>query len=144
VRALFALSITLGEYALESFASSRWTHVDLSVGVVHVWRSATKTGATKTPALALMATGESGAWWARCLPDCPQCGDRKAAQSVAEAERLGAAVEDVVCGLLILDLLAHGFRSAGHNAQICQASGLGSRWLPSVTAPSLGPGGDRQ
>jgi integrase len=48
LEALFVLSITLGLRPGE-LRQLTWDHVDLNRGVVHVWRSASKTGATKTP-----------------------------------------------------------------------------------------------
>jgi integrase len=48
LEALFVLSITLGLRPGELRKLS-WDHVDLNRGVVHVWRSASKTGDTKTP-----------------------------------------------------------------------------------------------
>ena len=48
LEALFVLSITLGLRPGE-LRQLTWSHVDLSRGVVHVWRSASKTGDTKTP-----------------------------------------------------------------------------------------------
>jgi len=46
--ALFVLAITLGLRPGE-LRKLTWNHVDLNGGVVHVWRSASKTGDTKTP-----------------------------------------------------------------------------------------------
>ena len=46
--ALFVLSITLGLRPGE-LRRLTWDYVDLDGGVVHVWRSASKTGDTKTP-----------------------------------------------------------------------------------------------
>jgi integrase len=46
--ALFVLAITLGLRPGE-LRRLTWDHVDLTSGVVHVWRSASKTGDTKTP-----------------------------------------------------------------------------------------------
>ncbi len=46
--ALFVLSITLGLRPGE-LRKLTWDYVDLNGGVVHVWRSASKTGDTKTP-----------------------------------------------------------------------------------------------
>ena len=46
--ALFVLSITLGLRPGE-LRMLTWDYVDLDGGVVHVWRSASKTGDTKTP-----------------------------------------------------------------------------------------------
>src|SRR6185437_13189748 len=48
LEALFVLSITLGLRPGE-LRKLTWSHVDLTRGVVHVWRSASKTGDTKTP-----------------------------------------------------------------------------------------------
>lgn len=48
LEALFVLSITLGLRPGELRKLS-WDHVDLSGGVIHVWRSASKSGDTKTP-----------------------------------------------------------------------------------------------
>ena len=48
LEALFVLSITLGLRPGE-LRKLTWDHVDLDGGVVHVWRSASKTGDTKTP-----------------------------------------------------------------------------------------------
>jgi integrase len=48
LEALFVLSITLGLRPGE-LRKLTWDHVDLNRGVVHVWRSASKTGDTKTP-----------------------------------------------------------------------------------------------
>jgi len=48
LEALFVLSITLGLRPGE-LRKLTWDHVDLARGVVHVWRSASKTGDTKTP-----------------------------------------------------------------------------------------------
>jgi integrase len=48
LEALFVLSITLGLRPGE-LRKLTWDHVDLNGGVVHVWRSASKTGDTKTP-----------------------------------------------------------------------------------------------
>jgi integrase len=48
LEALFVLSITLGLRPGE-LRKLTWDHVDLSRGVVHIWRSASKTGDTKTP-----------------------------------------------------------------------------------------------
>jgi integrase len=48
LEALFVLSITLGLRPGELRKFS-WDHVDLERGVVHVWRSASKSGDTKTP-----------------------------------------------------------------------------------------------
>jgi integrase len=48
LEALFVLAITLGLRPGE-LRKLTWDHVDLSRGVVHVWRSASKTGDTKTP-----------------------------------------------------------------------------------------------
>jgi integrase len=47
LEALFVLSITLGLRPGE-LRQLTWSHVDLNRGVVHVWRSASKTGDTKT------------------------------------------------------------------------------------------------
>jgi integrase len=47
LEALFVLSITLGLRPGE-LRKLTWDHVDLTRGVVHVWRSASKTGDTKT------------------------------------------------------------------------------------------------
>jgi integrase len=46
--ALFVLSITLGLRPGE-LRQLAWDHVDLNRGVIHVWRSASKSGDTKTP-----------------------------------------------------------------------------------------------
>src|ERR1700733_1316032 len=48
LEALFVLSITVGLRPGE-LRKLTWDHVDLTRGVVHVWRSASKTGDTKTP-----------------------------------------------------------------------------------------------
>jgi integrase len=48
LEALFVLAITLGLRPGE-LRTLTWDHVDLDRGVVHVWRSASKTGDTKTP-----------------------------------------------------------------------------------------------
>jgi integrase len=48
LEALFVLSITLGLRPGE-LRKLTWNHIDLNRGVVHVWRSASKTGDTKTP-----------------------------------------------------------------------------------------------
>ena len=48
LEALFVLAITLGLRPGE-LRKLTWDHVDLHRGVVHVWRSASKTGDTKTP-----------------------------------------------------------------------------------------------
>jgi integrase len=48
LKALFVISITLGLRPGE-LRKLTWDHVDLNRGVVHVWRSASKTGDTKTP-----------------------------------------------------------------------------------------------
>jgi integrase len=48
LQALFVISITLGLRPGE-LRKLTWDHVDLDRGVVHVWRSASKTGDTKTP-----------------------------------------------------------------------------------------------
>jgi len=48
LEALFVLSITLGLRPGE-LRQLTWNHVDLNRGVVHVWRSASKTGDTKSP-----------------------------------------------------------------------------------------------
>jgi integrase len=48
LEALFVLSITLGLRPGE-LRKLTWDHIDLNRGVVHVWRSASKTGDTKTP-----------------------------------------------------------------------------------------------
>jgi integrase len=48
LEALFVLSITLGLRPGE-LRKLTWDHVDLTGGVVHIWRSASKTGDTKTP-----------------------------------------------------------------------------------------------
>jgi integrase len=45
---LFVISITLGLRPGE-LRKLTWDHVDLSRGVLHVWRSASKSGDTKTP-----------------------------------------------------------------------------------------------
>jgi integrase len=47
-QALFVISITLG-LRLGELRKLTWDHVDLDRGVVHVWRSASKSGDTKTP-----------------------------------------------------------------------------------------------
>jgi integrase len=48
LEALFVISITLGPRPGE-LRTLTWDHEDLSKGVVHVWRSASKSGDTKTP-----------------------------------------------------------------------------------------------
>ncbi|MGA9831313.1 MAG: hypothetical protein WBQ71_09350 [Trebonia sp.] len=48
LQALFVISITLGRRPGE-LRMLTWDHVDLGRGVVHVWRSASKSGDTKTP-----------------------------------------------------------------------------------------------
>jgi integrase len=48
LEALFVLAITLGLRPGE-LRKLTWDHVDLNRGVIHVWRSASKTGDTKTP-----------------------------------------------------------------------------------------------
>jgi integrase len=48
LEALFVLSITLGLRPGE-LGKLAWDHVDLDNGVVHVWRSASRTGDVKTP-----------------------------------------------------------------------------------------------
>ena len=48
LEALFVVAITLGLRPGE-LRKLTWDHVDLNGGVVHVWRSASKTGDTKTP-----------------------------------------------------------------------------------------------
>jgi len=48
LEAIFVLAITLGLRPGE-LRKLTWSHVDLNRGVVHVWRSASKTGDTKTP-----------------------------------------------------------------------------------------------
>jgi integrase len=48
LEALFVISITLGLRPGE-LRKLTWDHVDLNRGVIHVWRSASKTGDTKTP-----------------------------------------------------------------------------------------------
>ena len=48
LQALFVISITLGLRPGE-LRKLTWDHVDLSRGVVHVWRCASRTGDTKTP-----------------------------------------------------------------------------------------------
>ena len=48
LEALFVISITLGLRPGE-LRNLTWDHVDLRRGVVHVWRSASKSGDTKTP-----------------------------------------------------------------------------------------------
>ena len=48
LEALFVLSITLGLRPGE-LRKLTWDHVDLNRGVIHVWRSASKSGDTKTP-----------------------------------------------------------------------------------------------
>jgi len=48
LQALFVLSITLGLRPGE-LRKLTWDHVNLNRGVVHIWRSASKTGDTKTP-----------------------------------------------------------------------------------------------
>ena len=48
LEALFVLSITLGLRPGE-LRKLTWDHVDLACGVIHVWRSASRTGETKTP-----------------------------------------------------------------------------------------------
>jgi integrase len=49
IRALFVISITLGLRPGE-LRTLTWDHVDLSRGVVNVWRSASRSEDTKTPA----------------------------------------------------------------------------------------------
>lgn len=61
LQALFVLSITLGLRPGE-LRKLPWDHVNLNRGVVHVWRSASKSGDTKTPkfeALARLAPARS-------------------------------------------------------------------------------------
>jgi integrase len=48
LEALFVISITLGLRPGE-LRKLTWDHVDLGRGVIHVWRSASKSGDTKTP-----------------------------------------------------------------------------------------------
>jgi Phage integrase family len=48
LQALFVISITLGLRPGE-LRMLTWDHVDLNRGVIHVWRSASKSGDTKTP-----------------------------------------------------------------------------------------------
>jgi integrase len=48
LQALFVISIILGPCPGE-LRMLTWDHVNLSRGVVHVWRSASKSGDTKTP-----------------------------------------------------------------------------------------------
>jgi integrase len=48
LQALFVIAITLGLRPGE-LRKLTWDHVDLNRGVVHVWRSASKSGDTKTP-----------------------------------------------------------------------------------------------
>jgi Phage integrase family len=48
LQALFVISITLG-LRPEELRNLTWDHVDLNRGVIHVWRSASKSGDTKTP-----------------------------------------------------------------------------------------------
>jgi integrase len=48
LEALFVLAITLGLRPGE-LRQPTWAHVDVTGGVIHVWRSASKTGDTKTP-----------------------------------------------------------------------------------------------
>jgi integrase len=48
LEALFVLAFTLGLRPGE-LRKLTWDHVDLGRGVVHVWRSASKSGDTKTP-----------------------------------------------------------------------------------------------
>jgi integrase len=48
LEALFVLSITLGLRPGE-LRKLTWDHVDLNRGVIHVWKSASKSGDTKTP-----------------------------------------------------------------------------------------------
>jgi len=48
LEALFVLAITLGLRSGE-LGQLTWEHLDVSGGVVHVWRSASKSGDTKTP-----------------------------------------------------------------------------------------------
>jgi integrase len=48
LQALFVISITLGLRPGE-LRKLTWDHIDLDRGVVHVWRSASKSGDTKTP-----------------------------------------------------------------------------------------------
>jgi integrase len=52
LEALFVLSISLGLRPGE-LRRLTWDHVDLNRGVVHVWRSASKTGDTETPTAGL-------------------------------------------------------------------------------------------
>ena len=47
LEALFVLTITLGLRPGE-LRKLTWDHVDLTRGVIHVWRSASRTGGTKT------------------------------------------------------------------------------------------------
>lgn len=49
LQALFVISITLGLRPGE-LRTLTWDHVDLDRGVIHVWRSASRSGDTKTPA----------------------------------------------------------------------------------------------
>jgi len=48
LEALFVVSITLGLRPGE-IRKLTWDHVDLNRGVIHVWKSASQSGATKTP-----------------------------------------------------------------------------------------------
>ena len=48
LEALFVISITLGLRPGE-LRKLTWDHIDLDRGVIHVWRSASKSGDTKTP-----------------------------------------------------------------------------------------------
>jgi integrase len=48
LEALFVLSITLG-LRPDELRRLTWDHVDLANGVIHVWRSASRSGDTKTP-----------------------------------------------------------------------------------------------
>jgi site-specific recombinase XerC len=48
LEALFVISITLGLRPGE-LRKLTWDHVDLNRGVIHVWKSASRTGDTKTP-----------------------------------------------------------------------------------------------
>jgi len=54
LEALFVLAITLGLRPGE-LRKLTWDHVDLNKGVIHVWRSASKSGDTKTPQVKALA-----------------------------------------------------------------------------------------
>jgi integrase len=95
LQALFVISITLGLRPGE-LRKLTWDHVDLSRRVVHIWRSASKSGDTKTPgskrslelpkrAIAALAAHKqrqarerrvaSGAWHDNDLVFCHENGD---------------------------------------------------------------------